>query len=163
MSRAARLVTVLATLLLMQWWPTTGAQAVQPDEVLKNPVLERQAREISTELRCLVCQNQSIDDSDAPLAHDLRVIVRERLQAGDSHQAVIDYVVARYGEFILLRPRLSAKTLILWAAPLLLLSGGLLMAFRLFRHGGRPGDVANASLSAREQTELREVLERTHD
>ena len=162
MSRTARLPAVLAALLLMQW-ASAGARAVQPDEMLNDPALERQAREISSELRCLVCQNQSIDDSDAPLARDLRLIVRERLQAGDSRRDVIDFVVARYGEFILLRPRLSAKTYVLWIAPLLLLGSGLFLAYRLFRRGGRLADPATAGLSDAEQTKLRDILERTHN
>ena len=86
------------------------ALAVQPDEILKDPVLEARARALSQELRCMVCQNQSIDDSDAPLAKDLRVLVRERLTAGDSDSQVIDFLVARYGEFVLLKPRISAHT-----------------------------------------------------
>jgi cytochrome c-type biogenesis protein CcmH len=97
--------------------------AVQPDEVLDDPALEARARALSTGLRCLVCQNQSIDDSDAPLAKDLRVLVRERLKAGDSDAEIIDYVVARYGEFVLLKPRLSPHTWLLWfATPLVLLA-----------------------------------------
>jgi cytochrome c-type biogenesis protein CcmH len=91
--------------------------AVQPDEILQDPALETRARALSQELRCMVCQNQSIDDSDAELARDLRVIVRERLTAGDSDNQVIDYLVARYGEFVLLRPRFNAHTLLLWLAP----------------------------------------------
>lgn len=162
MSRTARLPAVVAALLLMQW-ASVGARAVQPDEMLKDPALEHQAREISSELRCLVCQNQSIDDSDAPLARDLRLIVRERLQAGDSRRDVIDFVVARYGEFILLRPRLSAKTYVLWIAPLLLLGSGLFLAYRLFRREGRLADPATAGLSDAEQTKLRDILERTHN
>src|SRR3954470_16615115 len=93
------------------------AFAVHPDEILKDPVLEARARTLSQELRCMVCQNQSIDDSDAPLARDLRVLVRERLTAGDSDGQVIDFLVARYGEFVLLKPRVSAHTLLLWLAP----------------------------------------------
>jgi cytochrome c-type biogenesis protein CcmH len=93
------------------------ALAVQPDEILQDPALEARARALSQELRCMVCQNQSIDDSDAPLAKDLRILVRERLQAGDSNTQVIDFLVARYGEFVLLRPRMSAHTLLLWGAP----------------------------------------------
>jgi cytochrome c-type biogenesis protein CcmH len=100
------------------------APAVQPDEVLDDPALEARARSISTNLRCLVCQNQSIDDSDAPLARDLRILVRERLQAGDSDEEVVAFLVDRYGEFVLLRPRVAPHTLILWAAPVLLLAGG---------------------------------------
>jgi cytochrome c-type biogenesis protein CcmH len=100
--------------------------AVQPDEVLKNPVLEQRAREISSGLRCLVCQNQSIDDSDAPLAKDLRILVRERLQAGDSDRAVKDFVVQRYGEFVLLRPVFGLHTLLLWLTPVIVLVLGVL-------------------------------------
>ena len=111
----------------------TPALAMLPDEVLPNPALEVRARAISAELRCLVCQNQSIDDSDAPLARDLRIIVRERLLAGDTDTQVREFVVARYGEFVLLRPVLAAHTLVLWiAAPLLLLIGivGVVIAAR---------------------------------
>ncbi|WP_246191299.1 cytochrome c-type biogenesis protein [Aureimonas leprariae] len=104
------------------------AFAVQPDEMLADPKLESRARTISAELRCLVCQNQSIDDSDADLAKDLRLVVRERLQAGDDDEAVLDYVVVRYGEFVLLRPRLHVSTLLLWGAPVLLIVGGALYA-----------------------------------
>ena len=94
-----------------------AAYAVQPDEIMPDPAKEARARDLSRELRCMVCQNQSIDDSDAPLAMDLRVLVRERLTAGDSDGQVIDFLVARYGEFVLLKPRLSAHTLLLWLAP----------------------------------------------
>ncbi len=102
------------------------AMAVQPDEVLTDPVLEARAREISTGLRCLVCQNQSIDDSDAPLAKDLRVLVRERLKAGDDDRAVRDFIVQRYGEFVLLRPVFGIHTLLLWLTPVLVLGLGAL-------------------------------------
>lgn len=165
MSKAARLPAVLGALMLLQWG-CVSAQAVQPDEMLKDPALEHQAREISAELRCLVCQNQSIDDSDAPLARDLRLLVRERLQAGDTHRDVIDFVVARYGEFILLRPRLSAKTYLLWIAPLLLLAGGIVLVLRLFRHDGEGASVGEPSaetLSDDEQLRLRDILRRTSD
>jgi cytochrome c-type biogenesis protein CcmH len=102
------------------------AFAVLPDEKLADPVLEQRARLLSKELRCLVCQNQSIDDSDADLARDLRIIVRERLAAGDSDEEVLDFIVARYGEFALLKPRVSKATWILWLTPpLLLLAGGI--------------------------------------
>ena len=103
---------------------------MNPDEVLKDPALEARARQISSELRCLVCQNQSIDISDAELAKDLRVIVRERLTAGDSDAQVLDYVVARYGEFVLLKPRFSAGNAALWGAPLLVVLFGALVLFR---------------------------------
>jgi cytochrome c-type biogenesis protein CcmH len=93
------------------------AVAVQPDEVLPDPALESRARVLSQELRCMVCQNQSIDDSDAPLARDLRLLVRERIATGDSDSQVIDFLVTRYGEFVLLRPRVTTHTLLLWLAP----------------------------------------------
>src|SRR5882757_1511228 len=110
-------------------------EAVQPDEILADPALEARARVLSKELRCMVCQNQSIDDSDAPLARDLRILVRERLQAGDSDQRVIDFLVARYGEFVLLKPRFSAHTALLWLGPaavLLIGACGLLMVARRY-------------------------------
>src|SRR3984893_15093032 len=119
------------------------ARAVQPDEILNDPVLEARARTLSQELRCMVCQNQSIDDSDAPLAKDLRVLVRERLTAGDSDTQVVDFLVARYGEFVLLRPRLSAHTALLWLAPfsvVLLGAWGLISLWRRRRRTeGVPG------------------------
>jgi cytochrome c-type biogenesis protein CcmH len=99
--------------------------AVQPDEVLPDPALEARARALSRELRCMVCQNQSIDDSDAPLARDLRLLVRERLRAGDSDKGVRDFLVARYGEFVLLKPRMAWHTAVLWAAPAVMLTIGL--------------------------------------
>lgn len=101
------------------------AWGVNPDEVLEDPALESRARALSTGLRCMVCQNQSIDDSDAELARDLRLLVRERLQAGDSDDQVIDYIVARYGEYVLLKPRFDKKTLLLWGFPLIMLVGGI--------------------------------------
>jgi cytochrome c-type biogenesis protein CcmH len=114
-----------------------AARAVQPDEVLPDPALEARARAISEGLRCLVCQNQSIDDSEAPLAKDLRLLVRERLKAGDSDQEIVDFIVARYGEFVLYKPRIEATTWLLWFGPaLLLLGGGFLVARVVRRHGG---------------------------
>src|SRR5262249_59357839 len=106
------LVISLLTLLTM-----STAIAVEPDEIISDPALEARARALSKEIRCMVCQNQSIDESEAPLARDLRVLVRERLQAGESNQQVIDFLVARYGEFVLLRPRLSWHTALLWFGP----------------------------------------------
>jgi cytochrome c-type biogenesis protein CcmH len=100
------------------------ALAVQPDEILPDPALEARARALSSELRCMVCQNQSIDDSDAPLARDLRILVRERLKAGDSDDKVLDFLTARYGEFVLLKPRFSVRTALLWLAPLAILLAG---------------------------------------
>lgn len=130
-----------------------SALALSPDEVLDDPVLEQRARDISTGLRCLVCQNQSIDDSDADLAKDLRVLVRERLVAGDSDEAVRQFLVDRYGEYVLLNPRLSTGTLLLWiAAPALLLIGlGTLWTL------GRRRRVSDAALSPEEQAALDEL------
>jgi len=110
------------------------AWAVQPDEVLSDPALETRARVLSKELRCLVCQNQSIDDSAAPLARDLRVLVRERLTGGDSDQQVLDYLVARYGEFVLLKPRFAWHTALLWLGPPgVLIGGGLVLLLTAWR------------------------------
>ena len=101
-----------------------AAHAVQPDEIMADPGKEARARDLSRELRCMVCQNQSIDDSEAPLARDLRLLVRERIAAGDSDNQVIDFLVARYGEFVLLKPRFNPHTLVLWLLPPLALAGG---------------------------------------
>jgi len=129
-----RLIGRVLVVLILLGGP---ALAVQPDEILKDPVLEARARTLSQELRCMVCQNQSIDDSDAPLAKDLRILVRERLTAGDSDQQVIDFLVARYGEFVLLKPRFSLHTLLLWLAPfgvLIIAGAGFLAAWRRSRN-----------------------------
>lgn len=118
------------TLLLVLVW-AVPALALTPDELLKDPVLEARARSLSAELRCLVCQNQSIDDSDAPLAKDLRTLIRQRLTQGDSDQQVMDFVVSRYGDFVLLKPRFTLKTLLLWATPfVVLLVAALVMLLR---------------------------------
>ncbi|HVV62274.1 MAG TPA: cytochrome c-type biogenesis protein [Pseudolabrys sp.] len=106
-----------------------SALAVEPDEMLKDPALEARAREISREVRCMVCQNQSIDDSEAPLARDLRILVRQRLTAGDTDQQVLDFLVARYGEFVLLKPRFETQTLLLWGLPPAVLIGGVIGLF----------------------------------
>ncbi len=132
----------------------TPVHAVQPDEILKDPALEARARGISAGLRCLVCQNQSIDDSDAPLAKDLRVLVRERLKAGDSDGDVRDFVVQRYGEFVLLRPVFGAHTLFLWLTPVLVLALGGLGLYGALRRRPAP----SAPLDEREQAELDRVL-----
>jgi cytochrome c-type biogenesis protein CcmH len=135
--------------------------AVQPDEVLSDASLERRARSLSTGLRCLVCQNQSIDDSDAPLAKDLRVLVRERLVAGDSDQQVIDYVVARYGDFVLLKPPMNTHTLLLWIAPLLALAGAVVIILRGMRAQPAASIATAAPLSAREEEELDRLIKST--
>jgi cytochrome c-type biogenesis protein CcmH len=118
---------------IASWLSLSSAFAVLPEEVLKDPALEARARVISQDLRCLVCQNQSIDDSNAPLAKDLRVIVRERLTAGDTDQQVFGYVVSRYGNYVLLRPPLQSDTYILWAAPFILMLVSLGVAFAYLR------------------------------
>src|SRR6266581_8229932 len=138
--RVAYLLLIALTLLTATLLTTPRpALAVQPDEILTDPALEGRARTLSKELRCMVCQNQSIDDSDAPLARDLRLLVRERLTQGDSDRQVIDFLVARYGEFVLLKPRLGLHTAILWLGPPALLIGGalalVLVAWRRSRRG----------------------------
>ncbi len=132
------------------------AFAVNPDEVLADPVLEQRARTLSAELRCMVCQNQSIDDSNAELARDLRVVVRERLVNGDTDEQVLDYVVSRYGEFVLLKPRLSVKTLALWGAPAVLVLVGLIVAFIAAR---RRAVQPSVKLSAEEEARLGKLLD----
>src|SRR4051794_21047622 len=118
-----RMMVAFVALMLLA---LPAAHAVQPDEIMSDPVKESRARDLSRELRCMVCQNQSIDDSDAPLARDLRLLVRERIAAGDSDTQVMDFLVARYGEFVLLKPRLKSHTLLLWLLPpFALLGGGL--------------------------------------
>jgi cytochrome c-type biogenesis protein CcmH len=133
-----------------------AAFAVQPDEVLKDPVLEKRAREISAGLRCMVCQNQSIDDSDAQLAKDLRILVRERLVAGDTDQQVEDYLVQRYGEFVLLKPTFRGHTMLLWLAPALVLVLGGIGAYAALRR--RP--TSAATLDDEERKALEALLKR---
>lgn len=147
----------LLALLMIGVLSAAPLHAVQPDEVLPNAALEQRAREISARLRCLVCQNQSIDDSDAPLARDLRILVRERLAAGDSDVQVRDFVVARYGEFVLLRPPVNHRTLLLWAAPFLILALGL---GYLWRRGRRQLASASATPLSDEERERVEALMR---
>ena len=137
----------------------TPALAVQPDEVLKDPALESRARAISQELRCLVCQNQSIDDSNAPLARDLRILVRDRLKAGDSDDKVMEFVTDRYGDYVLLRPPFKATTLVLWIGPFAVLLLGAVGTFLFLR--GRRGVAAGADtapLSADERRRLDALL-----
>lgn len=131
------------------------ALAVQPDEVLKNPQLESRARELSRHLRCMVCQNQSIDDSDAPLARDLRLLVRERLSAGDSDGQVIDFLVSRYGEFVLLKPRFEWHTAALWLLPPVILLAGAVAVFLSTRRRKVPSEPA---LTEVERAKLADIL-----
>jgi cytochrome c-type biogenesis protein CcmH len=153
MGRAAGLLLALVAAATVYAAP---ARAVQPDEMLPDPALEARARALSRELRCMVCQNQSIDDSDAPLARDLRILVRERLKAGDGDRQVLDFLTARYGEFVLLKPRLSWHTAALWGTPAaLLILGGIGLVVVLRRRA--PGkDVA--TLSAAEQARVDDIL-----
>ncbi|MGL5361254.1 MAG: cytochrome c-type biogenesis protein [Bosea sp. (in: a-proteobacteria)] len=138
------------------------ARAVQPDEILKDPVLEERARALSAGLRCLVCQNQSIDDSDAPLARDLRLIVRERLVAGDTDASVKAYVTARYGEFVLLSPPFNAGTVLLWGGPFAVLALGGLLVWRQRRKAPLPATV-QTTLSTEEQARLDRLLQNQPD
>jgi cytochrome c-type biogenesis protein CcmH len=134
-----------------------SALAVEPDEMLKGPALEARAREISREVRCMVCQNQSIDDSEAPLARDLRILVRERLTAGDSDRQVLDFLVARYGEFVLLKPPLEPHTLLLWGLPPAVLIGGALALFFWSRRQDERDEASE--LSATEQARVSTLVE----
>jgi cytochrome c-type biogenesis protein CcmH len=139
---------------------SASAFAVQPDEVLKDPAMEARAREISKELRCLVCQNQSIDDSNAPLARDLRVLVRERLVAGDDNTGVLGYITARYGDYVLLRPPFKASTYVLWIGPVIILLLGALGAALFLRGRNRAvtaGDT-EAPLTPEERRRLDKLL-----
>ena len=153
MSRFA-LPALLLGLLVLPW----PAGAVRPDEMLADPALEAEARSISREIRCVVCQNQSIDDSDADLAHDLRVLVRERLQAGDDEAAVKRYLVARYGDFVLLRPPMRPGTYLLWFGPALVLALAGFAIVRFLRRR-KATLVAPAPLTAEERARLAAVLD----
>ena len=130
----------------------------QPDEILDDPALEQRARALSANLRCLVCQNQSIDDSDAPLARDLRVLVRERLVEGYSDDEIEAFVVARYGEFVLFRPPFNANTVLLWGSPVLVLGAGALGLFFAIRRRRDGAPVVQADLTAQERAELDRIL-----
>ncbi|MGY4320317.1 cytochrome c-type biogenesis protein [Bradyrhizobium sp. JR3.5] len=156
-SRALAAAALAATLML----GAMPARAVLPDEIMADPAKEARARELSKELRCMVCQNQSIDDSEAPLARDLRLLVRERISAGDSDRQVIDFLVARYGEFVLLKPRLNEHTLVLWLTPpLALLLGGFAL-WRLGRRKANPaagGGDSTPGLTSDEEARLERLL-----
>ena len=145
---------LLLPVLFLESWP---AAAVEPNEVLADPALEARAREISRGLRCVVCQNESIDESSADLAHDLRVLVRERLVAGDSDEQVVQYIVDRYGDFVLLRPPVKPETYVLWASPaILLLIAAAIIAIYLLRHRG--GGMAPLPLTPEEQARVDALL-----
>lgn len=156
------MIRFLCMVLALTFSLAVPALAVQPDEILPDPALEARARALSRELRCMVCQNQSIDDSDAPLARDLRILVRERLKAGDSDDKVIDFLTARYGEFVLLKPRFGAGTALLWLAPLIaLIVGGGGLVFALRRRNAPESAASEPALSAAERARVAELLERT--
>jgi cytochrome c-type biogenesis protein CcmH len=154
----ARLACAVAVALMLG---CPAAFAVQPDEIMADPAKEARARELSRELRCMVCQNQSIDDSEAPLARDLRLLVRERIAAGDSDGQVIDFLVARYGEFVLLKPRFNPHTLLLWLLPPLALAGG---GWALWTYSRRRTKFADAegqgllTLTAEEEARLERLI-----
>ena len=151
------------TLIILALLSPACAWAVQPDEVLSDPALEARARVLSKELRCLVCQNQSIDDSAAPLARDLRLLVRERLTSGDSDQQVLDFLVARYGEFVLLKPRFAWHTVLLWlCSPGILVGGGLVLlwvARRRSRSAGAPAGHEVEALTPAEEARLARLMQ----
>ncbi|AMA57266.1 cytochrome c-type biogenesis protein [Bradyrhizobium sp. CCGE-LA001] len=150
---------MLAAFVALLLLASPAALAVQPDEIMSDPVKEGRARELSRELRCMVCQNQSIDDSDAPLARDLRLLVRERIAAGDSNSQVLDFLVARYGEFVLLKPRFERQNLLLWLlGPVLLIGGGLALWLQIRRRARSGADVPAPPLSPEEKARLASLI-----
>jgi cytochrome c-type biogenesis protein CcmH len=152
MKRIVLAVMVLAALAVSQ------ARAVLPDEVMADSAKEARARNLSRELRCMVCQNQSIDDSEAPLARDIRLLVRERIAAGDSNTQVLDFLVARYGEFVLLKPRFETQTLVLWLlTPFLLIGGGLALWFQA-RRRSQGSEAASRALTADEEARIAALI-----
>jgi cytochrome c-type biogenesis protein CcmH len=149
---------MVAIALMLTAIASSKSLAVQPGEMLKDPKLEARARELSRELRCMVCQNQSIDESDAPLARDLRLLVRERLTEGDTDRQVLDFLVARYGEFVLLKPPLESKSIILWGLPpVALLAGAIGLFFAVRRR--RTGQLEPAALSTEERSRLSTLVD----
>ncbi|MGC2780500.1 MAG: cytochrome c-type biogenesis protein [Bradyrhizobium sp.] len=147
-----------SALLMLCLLVASVAHAVQPDEIMADSAKEQRARNLSRELRCMVCQNQSIDDSDAPLARDLRLLVRERIAAGDNDNQVLDFLVARYGQFVLLKPRFERQTLLLWLLPpLLLIGGGLALWLQVRRRSQRGAEVV-PKLTADEEARLAALM-----
>jgi cytochrome c-type biogenesis protein CcmH len=151
---------VLLAMAILAVVGLSSARAVLPDEVMPDPAKEARARHLSQELRCMVCQNQSIDDSEAPLARDLRLLVRERIASGDSDAQVIDFLVARYGEFVLLKPRFERRTLLLWLVPPVVLFGGgvVLWLQARRRKSTRSGVPASDALTSEEQARLKLLM-----
>jgi cytochrome c-type biogenesis protein CcmH len=156
-----RLIRLMAAALVLL--AATPALAVQPDEILADPALEARARSLSKELRCMVCQNQSIDDSDAPLARDLRLLVRERLKAGDSNAQVLDLLVQRYGEFVLLRPPFNWHTALLWLLGPLVLIGAAIGLFRMTRRLPDAGSAAAMPVAPLSEAEARRLDALLHE
>ena len=156
--RHCRIFVVLFAIALTVASPSF---AVQPDEILSDPALESRARALSRELRCMVCQNQSIDDSDASLARDLRILVRERLKAGDSDGQVLDFLTARYGDFVLLKPRLTAHTALLWLAPFAVVLAGVLAVILFLRRRDDAAMAAPEALNADERRRVAELLKQS--
>ena len=157
-----RKLTAILAVLLLAAFAAPAAYAVQPDEIMSDPAKESRARDLSRELRCMVCQNQSIDDSDAPLARDLRLLVRERIASGDSNAQVMDFLVARYGEFVLLKPRLNAHTWLLWLLPPLALAGGGFALWANSRRRSKSGtaeDQALFKLTPDEEARLERLID----
>ena len=152
------MIRILLCVFVLTVLTASYSRAVQPDEIMPDPVKEARARDLSRELRCMVCQNQSIDDSEAPLARDLRLLVRERITAGDTNSQVIDFLVARYGEFVLLKPRLNPHTWLLWFLPPLVLATGALAVWSNGRRRSRTPAGAEAALSADEKTRLASLM-----
>jgi cytochrome c-type biogenesis protein CcmH len=152
LKRAHAIMLILGLMTHMAW-------AVQPDEMLSDPALEARARTLSRELRCLVCQNLSIDDSDAPLARDLRIILRERLSAGDSDAQAIEFLTSRYGEFVLLKPRFTWSTALLWLAPFILLVAGIGWLALIARRP-RMRELGPTPLTADEERRIKEIFNR---
>ncbi len=158
MHRYSNLLAIVLAVLIAGFFSPGVSVAVNPDEVLSDSVLEQRARALSTKLRCLVCQNQSIDDSDASLARDLRILVRTRLVSGDSDDQVIDYIVSRYGDFVLLQPRFNLNTFILWLMPIFLIVVGFLSAFLMFR---KRKLIKTDVLSPEEHSRISKLMERS--
>jgi len=161
MHNLLKLLCLIAVAIGIVITPGLGppAWAVEPDEILADAALEARARSLSAELRCLVCQNQSIDESNAPLARDLRILVRERLTAGESDSQIMDFIVERYGEFVLLRPRFSGATLLLWLSPLLILVAGIFLARSAMHRSAAAA--APEKLSTDDQARLANLLDDT--
>lgn len=150
-----RMMSAIVALMLLAM---PAVHAVQPDEIMSDTAKEARARELSRELRCMVCQNQSIDDSDAPLARDLRLLVRERIAAGDSNSQVLDFLVARYGEFVLLKPRFERQTMLLWLLAPLLLAGGGFALWRQIRRRSQNGTDVTPPLTPEEEARLAALM-----